>query len=441
MKLTALVMFLILIAVIGPFVPTTFSAQHLSKVDRELYQAILQNVASDVRKYYYDPKLHGVDWDKKVSEAKGRIAISTSIDEAVLAIAAVFEALDDSHTNFSPPSDPISQEYGWRSKMVGNRCFVTNVEPRSDAESKGLKPGDEILTIEGFTPTREALGKIEYILNTLIPQSIIRLDLRTPSGKLTHAVVKARIRQRTAVTDVGDLTGRDSWRLRLEREDEQHLMRLRFKELANGVLIVKLPIFFLTDSAIQEMIDKARRNNTLILDLRGNPGGAESNLEDLLGGVFEKEVKIADRVMRESKKPLIAKANHKPFTGRLIVLVDSESASASELFSRVVQIEKRGTVLGDRTSGSVMESKFYRHETGVNPVFYYGISVSEADLIMTDGKSLEHIGVTPDEVVLPTASDIAAKRDPVLARAADLARLSITPEEAWTFFPYEWPKH
>jgi C-terminal processing protease CtpA/Prc len=123
------------------------------------------------------------------------------------------------------------------------------------------------------------------------------------------------------------------------------------------------------------------------------------------------------------------------FTGRVIVLIDGNSGSASELLARVLQLERRGTVLGDRSSGSVRRSHRFRDALGLGTVVFYGASITDGDLIMSDGKSLERVGVVPDEVVLPTAADLAADRDPALARATELLGVGLTPELAGRLFP------
>ena len=145
---------------------------------------------------------------------------------------------------------------------------------------------------------------------------------------------------------------------------------------------------------------KGLRQGDEILDLRGNPGGYVDTLDRLLGGLFQNDLKICDRVGRDGTKSMSAMGrHHDAFTGRFAVLIDSESASASEVLARVVQIERRGFIVGDRSSGSVMEARHYPHEVSIDSRVSYAPSVTDADLVMTDGKTLEPVGVEPDIVV------------------------------------------
>jgi C-terminal processing protease CtpA/Prc len=61
-----------------------------------------------------------------------------------------------------------------------------------------------------------------------------------------------------------------------------------------------------------------------------------------------------------------------------------------------------------------------------------------ADVITTDGKSLEHIGVTPQMPLIPTGANLAAGQDPVLAVALELFGQKVTAEQAGKLFPIKW---
>jgi len=193
------------------------------------------------------------------------------------------------------------------------------------------------------------------------------------------------------------------------------------------------------DEVKTKLLRQVRKYPKLIIDLRGNGGGAVEMLETLVGGLVGPDTKIADWKGRKPRPPMMARKAGDVYEGTILVLVDSFSASASELLARTLQLTGRGTVLGDRTAGAVMVSQTFDHMAGGDRTgVTFATSITVADLIMTDGRSLEHTGVVPDEVILPTAEDLASDRDPVLARALELFGLIATPETAGRMFPMEW---
>ena len=430
------VRFMCLVGLVISFVPAA-EAQRISKFDSERVLSMLDDVSKDIQKHYYDPKFHGVDWEATVRETKEKIKTAPSLNLGLAHLAAAVVSLNDSHTFFLPPSRPYKHNYGYQLKMIGEHCYITRVRPKTDAEAKGVKPGDEVVAENGFGPNRDILWKMNYRFNVLRPEPMMQLALRDVEGLPRQVEVMAKFHELARLQDV---TGDHIWDVIRDEERDEHLQRARWAQAGDSVGILKLPVFMFDRTEVFDMIGKARKHPALIVDLRENPGGAVDTLKDFLGGIFEDEVKIADRVGRKESKPEIAKSSHHNiFTGKLVVLVDSDSASAAELFARVVQIQKRGVVVGDRTSGSVMEAKRYSYSQGAETKVFYGAEITESDLIMTDGKSLEHRGVTPDELLLPTAADLAAGRDPVMAHAAAMLGAKLSPEDAGKLFPYEWP--
>ncbi len=399
---------------------------------------MLKVIKDELRKNYYDPNFHGMDIEARFRTADEKIKEAESVGHIFGIIGQVLLDLNDSHTFFLPPRRASRTEYGWKMLTVGDKVFVSAVKPDSDAEKKGVKVGDQVLSVHGFQPSREALWKLTYMFHTLRPQPGLRVVLQSPEGQQRQLDVLANIKQGKAILD---LSGVDNLDYRRALEEEDFLDRQRYVEVGDNLFIWKIPTFEATEQVVEDVMRKARKRETLILDLRGNPGGYVSALQWFAGYFFDKEIKLADLKGRKEVKPIMSKPHRdRNFTGKLIVLINARSASAAEIFARVVQLEKRGVVIGDRTAGAVMQSRGYRHAMGEGSVVIYGASVTEADVIMADGKSLERLGVTPDELLLPTAADIAAQLDPVLAHAAAIAGFKLPPDKAGEMFPIEWRK-
>jgi len=431
----ALSLYLIL-PLVAAFAGSLLAQQKMNGSDLDLVRGILRDARDAVKKNYYDPKYHGVDLDARYQQFDERVKNAPSVGEGFRMVAAYLDGLKDSHTFFHPPDRAYRQDYGFRMQLIGDSAYIVRTRPGTDAETK-VHPGELVAHYMGYSVNRGDFEPLSMTFNLLMPQPALRLDLTDPEGKSHDVIVNAKVKQEHKIADLTN--GTDVYQLVREEENEDHVVRQRYVE-SGDVMIWKVPEFALEDSEVDHLFSVARKHKTLILDLRSNPGGYVSTLERAVGNLFDHDVKIADRVGRKETKPQLAKTvgSGHVFTGNVIVLVDSNSASAAELFARVMQLEHRGTVIGDHSSGSVMEARHFTYQQGVDTVIPYGFSITDADLIMTDGKSLEHAGVTPDELVLPTAADIANGRDPALARAAEMAGYKLDPAEAGKMFPFEW---
>jgi C-terminal processing protease CtpA/Prc len=423
--------FLIVFAVGSPL----WSQQKPSPYDPAVPREILRNAYDAVKKNYYDPKYHGLDWDAHFHEYEDKIKSAGSLNQSLTMVASFLVDLNDSHTYFRPPARPYKFDYGYRMQVFGDNVFITRTRPGTDAEGK-VHAGDEVVSVNGIGINRINFHNFSYFLNTLSPQVGTQFVLRDPAGQERQVQVNTKMEARPPVMDLTQEI--DLYKLVREEQNGDHVVRQRYYEIGDA-MIWKAPEFFLDDSEVNRLFGIARKHKSLILDLRGDPGGLTVTLEHMLGNVFDHDVKISDRLGKKETKPQVAKTVGKnTFSGQIFVLVDSQSASAAELFARVIQLEHRGTVIGDRTSGSVMEAKGYSYSQGMETKIFYSFSVTDADLVMADGKSLEHTGVTPDEIVLPTAQDLASGQDPVLARAGALAGITLGPAEAGKLFPFEW---
>jgi carboxyl-terminal processing protease len=400
---------------------------------------MLREAFDVVKKEYYDPAFHGVDLDARFKEFDERLKGAPTMNAGLTLVAAFLDGLKDSHTYFQPPAHSYSVDYGYRLLVVGDDVYVQRVRPDTDAAAK-VQAGDRLISLNGSGVGRESFHRMQYLLQTLQPQPATRLLVRNPAGVERTVSVETKLTQGRAVRDLFGGGGGELQDLELRDEAERRLMRNRHVE-QDGVMIWKMPVFAAQTSEIDAVFATAKKQRALILDLRGNPGGVIDTLRRVVSNLLPKDTTIGSRVTRKGKGSIAAKSRGADaFDGQLVVLVDAGSASCSELLARVVQLEKRVTVLGDRSAGAVMEAQVFAagQEGAGGAIMLYGFAVTSADVVMADGKSLEGVGVVPDELILPTGEDLALGRDPVLSRAAKLAGLDLDPVAAGKLFPFEW---
>ena len=390
--------------------------------------SILDEMEDILSKHYYDPKMRGIDLKKRISDAKERVKTLQYNWQMYRVLVQVLMDFNDSHTFMILPTREDHFQYGFGIQMIGDEAFVTSVKKDSDAQKQKVEVGDQIIKIGKFTPTRRDLWKMMYVLYKLDPADTLDLIIRKPDGTEKKLTVKAKT------------MSEKEFRAELKARKNKNLDEpFKCQEMSQTVIACKFYSFSVEKTDVDKMMKQAAKYPKFILDLRGNSGGYVSIEQYLLGYFFDHEVKIADLVTREKTETRTTKPlGDRVYKGDLAVLVDSNSASAAEMTARVLQIEKRATIYGDVSSGSVMTSIGVPFESLVSAFAAYalikvGMSVTVADVIMRDNSRLENVGVIPDEILQPSAVGLATKTDPVLAFTAIKFGAEITPEQAGSF--------
>lgn len=407
-------------------------AQGPSRQDRERAHTILAQIKQDLEEHYYDSTFGGLDVRARYRVADSALDRAPNMIHMMAIIAQFVGELNDSHTRFFPPGLSHSVQYGWSSQMIGDSCYVTWVREGSDAEAKGLERGDRLIAWDGMALTRQSVGPISYVYYALSPRQAVKVSVEKPDGTVQELVIEAKFSARQRVIDYTRIETQASILAAFEQASRTNIHN--WQSFGDTVMVWRMPSFRYGDTYLGDMFGRARRHKALILDLRGNGGGSVATEIEVLGRLFDREITVGTSIRRGVEEVRTAKPVGDPFLGRLIVLVDSESASASEIVARTLQLEYRAAVLGDRTAGAVVTSRYYPHRVGFTKGMDYGLQVSVSDFVMADGKRLEGSGVVPDEVMLPTPQDLVEGRDPVMARALELVGITLDAQEAAGIF-------
>lgn len=412
-------------------VPARAQAPDAQMVSRS--HEMLKQVYRDLREFYYDTTFGGRDLAASYRRADSALDGAATVQDLLGLIAQFVLDLKDSHTTFRPPGRAATVDYGWSWMMVGNTCYVRVVGRGTDAEAKGLKVGQAVLAIDGIQPTRENDFLVRYLYGALSPRPGMLVTVREIDGTVSRIQVLAKITQTQRVVD---LTSFAHVSALIEQSEQSRLNRNHFtRSFGDTVLVWRFRSFVYGDMDIDRIMDLARKHKALILDLRDNGGGSVDTELRLLGHFFDRETKVlTERRRNETEARKVKPARREPFSGSTYILLNSRSASASEVTARVLQLEGKATIVGDRSAGALMTSITTTHEVGFGRRLPYGLSVTIQDVIMMDENRVENVGVMPEFIVLPTGEDIRERRDPVMTKALSLVGIHLDPVAAARLF-------
>lgn len=384
--------------------PGDMSAEQKQEVIRSLTDVVTQRMF-----------VPGVDFSKW-SEAldKYKEPIDKAFDERSFALA-INRALREfglSHVRLRTPSageqrrqGPTATGLGIQAqKEITGGLLVLGVTPRSPAAEAGLEQGDWILEVDGKEPDSPAVlsGNAD---------SKVALKVKKKTGE----IVTLELTRRTFSTVRSDS-------LNWQGEDAAVL---RINSFSRGY----------NRENIENLVDEANKKSAkfLILDLRSNGGGATNNLLHLLSLLLPVDTKVGTFVSRrtmqdyekanpEGPKDVISIANWaprkyttskqrvEPFKGKIAVLLNRGSASASEICAAALKECAGSPLIGGKSAGAVLASTYAR--LALNFEIQYPVT----DYVTIKGIRLEGNPLSPD---LEVSNSPDSKDDLVLIKALE----------------------
>jgi carboxyl-terminal processing protease len=202
-------------------------------------------------------------------------------------------------------------------------------------------------------------------------------------------------------------------------------LAFRSEELARGgkkIGFISFSNWFLpVMQPLDAAVDRLRGCDGMVIDLRGNTGGAAAMTMGIAGHFFSESRKLGVMLTRDSTFNILAIPRRvnaagelvEPFAGPLAILVDETTGSASEVFAGGMQALGRARIFGETTAGAVLPAMTTRLPNGDSLLHAMG------DFETSTGVRLEGRGVIPDQEVPLARADLLAGRDAKLEAALD----------------------
>lgn len=308
-------------------------------------------------------------------------------DDAKVAINSMLQSLNDPYSKFLDKNEFEEQNKSINSKVYGiginigaeaGKIIIINVIKGTPADNADLKSGDMITKVNGYDTQGKGIFQVaNYIKDS--NRDIVDIEVLRGNKKIAKQIKKAEIKIKTVKSEILD------------------------KEIG----YIKISSFISNETPVEfiNALNKVKNTNALILDLRGNTGGLFQNAV-FVSDLFLKDKNIVSVLGRGGKKSLY-KTHQKGYVydKPMAVLVDFESASASEIVSGALKDNKRATIIGTRTFGKGLVQKVFELPNNT------GLNLTIARYLTPDGIDINKKGIKPDYLVQITKEDQISNND------------------------------